>query len=160
MNTAQVKMFETIAILVVFFFLLIFGVSFYTLMQKSSFEKETEKNVQLKSIIIAQKIAYLPEGECAITGIQLDNCFDLHKAKAMQSLFQQDPERQLDYFPIFEYSTIRIHKIYPGQQEDVTLYNVTGNRTRKIPTFYPLVLYNATKHSYDFGVLEVDVYGI
>jgi len=156
---AQVKMFETIAILIVFFFLIVFGVSFYTLMQKSSFEKENEKNVQLKSVAIAQKVAYLPETDCAMIGIQIDNCFDVHKAKALQHIFQTDDTKQLAYFPILEYSTITLERIYPHTGEKVVVYNLTGERVRKIPTFYPIVLYNATSKTFDFGVLEVDVYG-
>ena len=156
---AQVKMFETVGILIVFFFLLVFGVSFYSLMQKSSFEKETEKNIQLESVKVAQKIAYLPETECAIVGIQIENCIDAHKIVAFHELLLDDGTR-LKYFPILGYSNVSVKKIYPGNEEVIPLYEFTGGRTRKIPTFYPIVLYNATAKSYDFAVLEVDVYGI
>lgn len=158
MNKAQVKMFETVAILIVFFFLLIFGVSFYTLMQKSGIEKEAEKNIQLKSITIAQKTAYLPELDCAIVGIQIDNCFDVHKVLAFKEVLN-DQSNMFAYFPVLEYSKIHIESIYPNDKINITIYDQTGNRTRKIPTFYPVVLYNATSNAFNFAVLEVSVYG-
>lgn len=58
---AQLKMFETIAVLVVFFFLIVFGVSFYFVMQRSSYNKQVERNMQITAIDIAQKISDIPE---------------------------------------------------------------------------------------------------
>ena len=157
-HKAQVKMFESIAILIVFFFLLVFGISFYSMLQNSGTAKDKENTVQLKSVTISQKITALPEFDCAITGVQIENCLDVHKIIVMTALLQQE-EKKIAYFPVLEYSTIKVYHLYPGEQWTTTVYDHQGDNTRKIPTFYPMVLYNATSKHFDFGVLEVDIYG-
>ena len=42
---AQIKMFETIAVLVIFFFLIVIGVSFYFVMQSSSYNRQVERKL-------------------------------------------------------------------------------------------------------------------
>ena len=76
MKKAQVKMFETIGVLVIFFFLIVLGLSFYFVIAKKGAVEQYEKAAQLKGIEIIRKAITLPELDCARVGVQVENCFD------------------------------------------------------------------------------------
>jgi hypothetical protein len=160
-SKAQVKMFETIAVLVVFFFLLIFGASFYFVLQKSSIEKEAIKTIQLRSIQTTQKVSYLPELDCTQVGIQVENCFDAIKLKKFSDMLNDEEtgERiRLDYFNVFGYSTVNVRSIFPVEQEFL-LYNKTmEDYTTMYKNNLPLTIFNPILNTYSFGVVEVTVY--
>ena len=156
---AQVKMFETIAVLVVFFFLLIFGVSFYFVLQRSSYNKQVERNAQSNAIKISLQLSDIPELDCALTGVTIDNCIDTEKLGIMQQLLQ-DPETFQDYFPIFGYSSINITTLAIGQErQSFTLYaNQPSTFRSAYKNFVPILLYDPVANAYTFGVLEAVIY--
>jgi len=78
---SQIKMFETIAVLIVFFFLIGFGMTFYFMIAKSGAKKEAERAQSLKVIQVLQKISHLPELDCIRVGVETENCFDLIKLR-------------------------------------------------------------------------------
>ena len=77
---AQVKMFETIAVLVVFFMIILFGFMFYTRVQQTTFEAETEEQIILRAIDLSQNIFFLPEIQCI--GEHKIDCIDILKLDA------------------------------------------------------------------------------
>ncbi len=158
---AQIKMFETIAVLVVFFFLLVFGASFYFVLQKSSVQKEVERTIQLRSIQTTQKVSYLPELDCTQVGIQVENCFDaikLEKFAGMLNDATTGEQTQLDYFDVFGYSTIVIRSIFPQQKEYLLYDKAIDDYLTMFKNNVPLTIYNPIRNSYSFGVLEVTFY--
>ena len=152
---------ESIAILFVFFILLIFGFVFYTNVMRSTSHVEQEENIQLKAIGIAQKTSFLPELQCSKENIRTENCIDLLKLDAASDLIE---ENNIYYYDTFEFSHIRVKEISPGTKE-WTLYNNTpSNYSDRLSTFIPISLFNASvsqirsSGQYDFGILIVDVY--
>ncbi|MBR9691284.1 hypothetical protein GOV06_00700 [Candidatus Woesearchaeota archaeon] len=154
-KTAQVKMFETIAVLVVFFVLIMFGFMFYTKIQKGSFEEAREENLILKAIDTSQKISFLPEFQCSRDNIQEENCIDMLKLDAAEQVINKN---KLDYVETFGFSRVYIQEVYPSQDE-WNLYDLPKQEDKgKISTQFPISLYNPLTDTYSFGVLFVDNY--
>lgn len=160
MKKAQIKMFETMAVLVIFFFLLVGGAAFYFQVQKSSLQREIEKQEQLQSFQVVQKALFLPELDCSFVSIQKDNCFDKLKVAVLSGLLSENEDMLVDYFVFFGFSEIRIYQVYPVNESfSHTLYsNTPDSYTSVIKTQSPVLLFDAVENRYDFGVVEVDVY--
>ena len=158
LKKSQIKMGETIAILVIFFFLLVFGFSFYVRMQKQSFKRLEQKQLDLKAVQIAQKASFFPELQCSFKNVMQDNCFDLLKMEAFNSTMGNE-DIKADYYDDFEYSDIRATKIYPPPIKTYPLYeNSLAGSSINLSTRVPISLYNATSKQYYFGMLEVFTY--
>jgi hypothetical protein len=152
---AQIKMFETIAILVVFFMIIMFGFMFYTRVQKGSFEAEIEEATTLRAIETSQIITFLPELQCSRNNIAEKDCIDILKLQGAESIISAN--RQY-YFTSFKYSNIYVQEIYPSENE-FTLYDFPKEQfTDVISTQFPISLYNPITDKYSYGVLFVDIY--
>lgn len=165
---------ESVAILFVFFILVVFGFVFYMNVMRSSAKVESEENIQLKAIGIAQKASFLPELQCSEENVRDDNCIDLYKLDAVSD---EDflKENRLYYYDIFEFSKIWVERVLPEPDEadnDWAPPDANGERRRylyinplpeadyknKLSTFIPVSLYDPDDKSYGFGILVVEVY--
>jgi len=160
---AQMKMFENIGVMIIFFFLLVFGASFYFTLQKASLEREMVRVNQLASVQQALRLTYLPELDCSFAGVQIDNCFDRLK---VESLIAARPTSNLAYFNVFGYSTVSLRTIYPkpaAPKQDI-IYSRKLNATDSdiIKTQVPVLICekgcDQTDPRYSFGILEIDSY--
>ncbi len=155
-------MFETIAVLVVFFFILVFGVSFYFVLQRSSLSRQMERNAQLVSIQISQKISDLPELDCALAGIQIDNCVDKVKLEKLNQALEDDAVK-LYYFNVLGYSEVVLNIIYSSYpaEEQYAIYNRTPNSFfSAYKNQIPVLLYDPVENKFAFSALEVTTYVI
>ena len=157
MRRAQIKMFETIGVLVVFFFLLIAGAVFYFKMQESAIEKDLAQQAQLRSLQAAQRAMFLPELDCSFVSVQRENCFDKLKLKAFQDVVQK-PANQEAVFGMFGYASIRVSQEYPDADFHVVLYENVPEYHGALKSFAPVLLYDAVAKQYSFGVMEVTTY--
>jgi hypothetical protein len=156
MKKSQIRMGETIAVLIIFFFLLVFGAIFYFQVQKSKIYTNNQEQIYQESIKISQGVSYLPELQCSHQNIIDDNCFDLYKLNIAAKHINNNRNF---YFPLFGNSNVTIEEIYPSQKKWVIYENVLPSSVAgRIPTYIPISLYNATKRSYSFGVLTVIYY--
>jgi len=158
MKRAQIKMFESLAVLVVFFFFLIFGASFYFKLQESSLNRQLEQNTQLRVVQIAQKTLTLPEISCSGLSVERENCVDVLKVQEFSRILA-DPnnaDARVDYFKVFENSDIRVVQIYPQPAEWDIYSNQDGDESRVLQI--PVLIYNALPDTHSFGYIEVRVY--
>ena len=153
---AQIKMFETLAVLVVFFFFLIFGASFYFKIQENSLLREIERNEQLQAIQIAQKSLTMPELDCSFAGVQRENCVDLQKVERFADLLSINENAQIEYFKTFKQSKITITQVYPPGQELVIYSRPETEESRAIQI--PMLILDSKNNVYNFGYMEVRVY--
>ena len=154
---SQIQMGESIAILFIFFILVVFGFVFYMNIMKSSAKVEIEENIQLKAIGIAQKASFLPELQCSEENVRVEDCIDVLKLEFASGLLE---ENNIYYYDLFEFSNITVKRIFPPEIEKTWhLYNntLTGYRN-KLSTFIPVSLFNPDSKKYDFGILTVEVY--
>lgn len=156
---AQIKMFETVAVLVVFFFLIGISLTFYFVFQKAESEIVAEKEFQRRAMETVQRMATIPELDCVRTGIQIENCFDALKVAAFSETMQEGAEQaQLDYFPVFGFSTISIQQLYPVEEEPVILYDNALEDTGFDMTQVPVLLFQPVDNAFQFALLEVRTY--
>jgi hypothetical protein len=159
---SQVKMFETIAILVVFFFLVGFGFIFYTKVKQTTSASELEERTILQSIQIAEKASFMPEIQCSFDNSPKD-CIDIYKLKAVPDVINTN---KVYYYDIFGYSKISIREIYPGTNVWEIYDNPKPNTKGKVSTQFPVSIYDPTASGSCgtligpcyYGVLYVDVY--
>lgn len=152
---SQIHIEETIAILLVFFALLILGFAFYSTIMKGIFGKEKEESRQLEAIAVAQKVPFLPELQCSENNIIASDCIDIYKLDAAREVIKKNP---IFYIGEFGMSTITVNEIYPDSKKWV-IYNNTLPDSVKLSTDIPIALKDPTKiNKYHFGILSVDVY--
>ena len=150
----DIKMAETIFILLIFIILLMFGLSFLTRYQKTNVAAIKSDQTMKKSVETSQIFAYLPEIACSFDNVRKENCVDLLKVEAAASTIRA---HQSFYFPYFKYSKIVIYEIYPEENTWV-LYDNSIPKTTKISTPIPIALYDGRDKAYYYGVMEVNYY--
>jgi hypothetical protein len=151
---AQVHMMETIAVLLIFFVIIIISFSFYIKTTTYRLDQKTTKSQELESIRVSQTISFLPELQCSSKNIVTDNCFDKFKLNAFESL--DESNKAMTYYPLLFYSTITIREIFP-QTLNWTLYNKTRGSSSYL-TSIPVLLYNPLTKKNAFGLLDVRYY--
>ena len=155
----QLKMFETIAVLIVFFFLLAFVAVFYMSAQRSSIEKEGIRLQEGLALQTVFKALYMPELDCTFLLGQRDNCIDVLKLDAMERLMENETIKR-EYFEEFGQSSISVQQVYPQVLPVRMLYSsVPEEKATERVTHSPVLLYDGRTDSYAFGVIEVRVYG-
>jgi hypothetical protein len=176
MKKAQIKMLETIAILVIFFFLLIFGFGFYARIQQVYYEEQKEKNAALKALQIAQKSAYMPEFQCSVQNIQDDNCFDIYKVRIFNKKLygddgipqsppsDDDSSLKSTYYDILGHSELLLQQIYPEvdpDDENITIYsNLLADSSHISSNMIPVSIFDGGTREYSIGILHIKVSSI
>jgi len=157
----QMKMMETLLILVIFLFLLGIVFILYVKLSRVSAEQSRSEDADLQSIEIAQTVAFLAELQCSAKNVAEDNCFDLLKINALSDLILRDPLiRNRYYYDLFEYSNITIQEIYPTERS-FTLYDrhseacEDGGGCSSKLTLIPTTIYDPYSKRYSFAVLSI-----
>lgn len=158
---AQAQMWETIAIIMIFFFLLIGGITFYSRLQQASAKEEQKYYGQLNAIEITEVIQHLPELECPPT-LQASNCIDEIKLDVMDTLLSSsDVALKKHYADLFGFSQIIVQRIVPTPKPwDIYNQKKTEAATTdsRSSANIPISIYDASQNTYGFGVLTVNVY--
>ncbi len=165
------KMFETVAVLIVFFFLLILSSVFYFWAQNSALEKEKNRANEQYAFQIVLKSLYLPELDCSFLVTQRDNCIDIIKLEKLAKSIKLNENVSRDYFKEFGYVTINVTEVFPERTNWILYENIptkterAGGQEKEIPSYTekrvtqsPILLYDAWHKTYAFGVIEVSVY--
>ena len=154
---AQVKMGETIAIMFIFFILLIVGAVFYMNLQRTTVYREIQEAYELRAVEISQTISFLPEAQCTESNVIKASCFDLYKLIGLSKVTQTPKGLNL-YSREFGTTTIELIKIYPGGGNWTLYDNQKAEFTTAPVTNIPIMIYNTTSDKYYFGVLKVTTY--
>ncbi|MBW3014927.1 hypothetical protein KY330_00735 [Candidatus Woesearchaeota archaeon] len=118
MKRGQVKMLENVFILVIFFILLVIGITFYTKVSTKSAEIYARQLTGEEAVKKSQKLLHLPEVQCTsdlpeLTAIE--NCVDIYKLKAFEEVARDQGDMFLDYYyDIFGYSSFTVKQVYPS----------------------------------------------
>jgi hypothetical protein len=168
MKKAQIKMTETIAVLFIFFVLILFGIIFYYQYQKVSLVEKQQELVAARAMDTTLKVLFLPELICTKGEAEPeDNCFDMMKLRNVNKTFKEYLTRY--YFNLFSYSRISVTEVYPGNstfilydKETPSKDNETRGWTHREPTYFVVALkddLNGTAVSeYGLGYVVVEVY--
>lgn len=158
----QMKMTETIAVIFIFFILVMFGILFFYRYQKISFEEKQEELLSLRAMDTTLKTLFMPEIICTKGDAEAEeNCLDMMKVRYSGNVFKKN---ELIYFDIFSYSTITLHEIYPNSTKDpIKIYDKPKiNFKGKEKTFFIVAMKDESireeKTAYGYGYLEVTAY--
>ncbi|HJN56359.1 MAG: hypothetical protein QF436_03160 [Candidatus Woesearchaeota archaeon] len=152
---SQVQMMETIAVLFIFFVLIILGFVFYAKVLKGNIEIETEESVQLNAIKIAQRASFLPELQCSEENIVSDNCIDIIKLEAASAIME---ENEIHYYDRLSFSKITIKEVYPDENEWMLYDRPLDDYSNKITTNIPISLLDPILNTNSFGIISVETF--
>ena len=152
---SQIKLFETIAILIVFFFIVAFGLVFYSQMQSRGVKSELQERYELRSMNTAQLANYLPEIQCSSENIVVDNCFNLVK---LEHFSEVASDSRLYYYNLFYSSNITVMQVYPSEKSWKLYSNVQPDWTENSKSQIPILLYDPIEKRYNTGVVLIEVY--
>jgi hypothetical protein len=162
MKKAQIKMTETIGVLVVFFVLVLMGFIFYAQYQKGAIREEQEERHAKTAVATSLKVFYIPELRCSNLNENIPACIDRQKF----NIFKTQINRNYNYYSIiFGKADIYVYNLV--DDETMSLYNGTPSRIGGMtPIRFPISIYDATGTGTcgtnigvcKFGVLNIDVY--
>ena len=154
-KNAQIQMMETIAVLFIFFILVVMGFVFYAKILKGNLELQKEESVQLNAIEVAQRASSLPELQCSEDNIVSDNCIDLLKLEAASGIIQQN---DVYYYDRLLFSKITVNEIYPDDNEWNLYSRPLEDFSNKITTSIPISLFNPIQNKNAFGIMTVELF--
>ena len=169
----QIHISETIAVLFIFFVLIVFGLIFYLNYQKVALKEKSEELLVARAMDTTLKALYLPELVCTRQESELQiNCMDVMKLNSAEEIMLKDPGGY--YEQIFGYANITVYQVYPlnedGTLKEWTIYDkkritmVDGEPVvskRKEPTRFIVALRDHSDkgtEEYHFGYVLVEVY--
>jgi len=151
---------ETIAVLFIFFVLILFGIVFYYQYQRVSIAEKNQELVAARAVDTTLKTLFLPELICSRGDAETeDNCIDMMKLRQANETFQRHLEEY--YFQIFSYSSITVYQVYPLPL-NFTLYDKPKPNYQNFePTYFIVSLRDETaaeEATYGLGYIRVGVY--
>ncbi len=158
---AQIRMSETVAVLFIFFVLVLFGIIFYYKYQQASLVEKQEELLAARAIETTSKTLFMPELICSRGEAEPeDNCFDVLKLKGLNDTVY----KYLDdyYIDIFSYAKVYVQEVYPGNSTWVIYDKQKPEAIRSEPTYFIVTLKDeasgGNEPSYGLGYLAVVIY--
>ena len=156
MARGQLKVFETIAVLMVFLMLVGVGMSVYFAIQRAEIQDDIQRLQDLRVIQTVKRATFLPELDCVVAGAQTELCFDAIKLDELSGVLAT-PSAATAYLPVFGYSTLNVTQVYPSRRSWVVYDRQRSGDVRRFQS--PVLVYDPVRFSYGFGVVEVTSYG-
>ncbi len=159
MKKGQVHLTETIAVIFIFFVLVLFGLIFYYKYQQIDFKEKQEELLASRAMETTIRTLFLPELLCSRGAAESeDNCIDLAKVRPANQAFQDHINY---YFEIFSYAEVTLQEVYPDPSQNWTIYSkLKGNWTKREPTYFVVTLRDEAQGeiNYRYGYLKVEVF--
>ncbi|RLE48361.1 hypothetical protein DRJ25_00030 [Candidatus Woesearchaeota archaeon] len=157
MKKAQMRVLESVAVLIVFFILMVIGSSVYFGMQNSKLKKDRvvfEDSEALRALV---KLQSLPELDCSFASAHTINCFDLFKLQAFSNLTKSESAQEF-YYPLFGDAVISVKVVFPLER-NFTLYDVHPVEFKSlVRKTMPVLVYDPVLSRYYFGLSELIKY--
>ena len=161
MKKSQIKMVETISILVIFFVILLFGFVFYSQFQKRAILVEQQELVAKRAVVNSLKTTFLNEFRCDSTEPS-GTCVDTIRWDEFANKLKE-PDIAAYYSNIFSRAHIYYTDVITGEQKELYDGSVANYSVTSVQT--PVLLRNVEHRAgsayitWDsFGVLHVDYY--
>ncbi len=157
MRKAQIQMFETIFVVLIFIVFVGIGLIFYYVESKRNIDQKVGEFQSLGAIETTLIALNAPEFVCTSGEYMRNTCFDLQKVIAFESLRLRGSHYFSDYyFKQFGYSNITVTRIYPSPSLSWTLYSLSPDKSTQTNSFFvPVSLQDGSKIY--LGVLKVVV---
>lgn len=154
-------MFESIAVLVIFMFLISIGLKFYTNTKLVAIREAEEKLTEVDTVKSSMILSNLPEISCSFQGISEVACLDFYKVTSWNALMEDELTNInfIDYYiPLLGRSEIFVEVIYPeADARTWVIYNAS------LSTSYdylrvPVILHDTVSKKNKLGVLHIKTY--
>lgn len=170
----QLQIGESIAVLLVFFMFLVFGLIFFAKFQQSDIVERSEKVSETLAVAISQKISTMPELRCSEEKSLEVNCFDLQNiiifSEVLPGFMEENKAHTKEYFwDSYQYSSIQLillNHFDKTYAEPYILYSDVPNFTRfdQKVTLMPIIVRNVSvtnpRGEYYFGILNITTYSL
>jgi len=145
---------ETIAVLIIFFIILVFGISFFFNFQKESFKQASREFNEKRAVSLASSLITLPELSCSELG-STQLCIDELKLKASAEIINKNRK---DYSDLLGNSKISIKKLFPDEKSfDLYDFSQITNPQKSIIRI-PITLFDPIANKRSYAYLEVTTY--
>jgi hypothetical protein len=128
MKKAQIRIFESIAVLVIFIIFVAIGLRFYTTAQMNDLRKVAAEFSELDAVKVTLLLSHMPELACSFEGRPDSSCMDLEKINAMKYLLNNTPWVFEHYLPIIGLSDVIVTELYPAT-DTIMLHNASIQNT-------------------------------
>lgn len=168
---AQIQLGESIFVVMIIIVLLVFGIVFYSQVEKDDLNTELQSFTDLDTITITQYATSLTELQCSLQEVQYPNCFDITKINAFTSLIRSTGEETAKefYFSQLGNAKVTITQIYPTSlilvpNEEYT-WLIYENKpetdlanVKQAQVNIPINLYDPIRDTSAFGILTIIQY--
>ncbi len=158
---AQVQIGETVGVIMFFTLIMIITLVFIVKQNAGNQEKARVQKVNELLTTLARTIQTMNELRCSKLSTETLGCLDLEKIKAFNDELQHNDFALSYYKNIFGFSKIDVSIVYaydPVQENNYTIYNVTGNLTDSLYFAMPIQVYDPIAHKNMLGMLEIEYY--
>lgn len=147
---------ETVAVLAVFFIILIIASVFYFNLRRGSIIKEQEEEALSRSTSVVQRVLALPELQCSRNNIIESSCIELAKLENSNIM----AGNAQFYYDLFGFSKITVHIVYPQSTfSSYILYeNELPGYKNKIQTNIPVTINSPAENKNYFGYISIETY--
>ncbi len=157
----QIHISETIAVLFIFFVLVLFGMLFYFRYQQVAIKEQQEELLAARAMDTTLKSLFLPELICSRGEAEPeDNCFDLSKLVRAPEVINSHLNDY--YFQVFTYANISVVEVYPEDKMYTVYTKRKQNSTRTETTFFVVSLRDERNLGgdgrYGYGYVVVEAY--
>ena len=170
---SQLKIGESILVLLIFFVILVMGLVFYAKIQTHVNEIAAEDFQTKRTIDMALAVKFLPELQCSIQATEEYDCIDVLKLVSFKDVLEFYPLYQRYFAQLFPNTQVFIKQAYAPRghllPEDVegkgillfdNKYEADPSKVRSLTTLsLPVTLYDPIAGSYSFGFVVLDAYG-
>lgn len=146
------------AVLLVFFFIVIIGMVFYVNLVKDKFLREKDEQTQIESINVMKRALSLPELQCSEQNIIREGCIDILKLESAQAFIRNSDQNQLYYHDLFGFSEIKVMNVYPITQEYEVYTRPLEEFTGRSSTNTPVSLLDPRTGEFSFGIMSIVTY--
>lgn len=163
---AQLKIGESIIVLVIFFILLVMGMIFYAKIQSRINAQEQDEFNAKRAIDMALAIKTLPELQCTTQSIEEFDCIDLSKLVVLQNMLIDKPAYVRYYAQMFPNSKATIKQAFAPfgailPSEGIILfdnfYTDEAGMTSLKKLALPVTLFDPISDAYSFGFIELEI---
>jgi len=153
---SQMQIGETVAVLAVFFIILIIAATFYFNVRKGGIIREQEQEVLSRSTSVVQRVIDLPEFQCSRNNIIEPSCVEIVKLENSEII----GENTKFYYDLFGFSKITVYVVYPASKSNkyVLYENIPLDYKNKIQTDIPVTINSPEENKNYFGYVSVETY--
>lgn len=154
----QIQIGETVAVLLVFIIIMVFGLYWFSTASSASVSGERAELARMELIEITKSVMNLPELQCSVAGTPDATCLDEERVRAFNQLIRSDQAFEEHYRSAFLANTqasykLHIENLRAGGSHQVFDFTTGDENASQQKAAVPVVLYDPVSGRKDFSML-------